>query len=391
MSDQNRHELGIFAFFAELPDPRVKRTQLHPLMNILILALLAVLCGAEGWEEMEEFGEAKYSWLCTFLDLPHGIPCADTFRRVFSALDPAAFGKCFIAWAQALAGGTDGKIVPIDGKTLRHSFDTATGHKALHLVNAWVLENRLVLGQYATEEKSNEITAIPKLLDLIDVRGATVTMDAMGCQRAIADVIVEKGADYVMGLKTNQETAFEEVAEFFADARANDFKDVPHTFHETIDGSEHGRIEVRRVWSTQDIGWFEDIGRWRGLRSIIMIERERTVGDGKTSRECHYYWSSRESSAEVFARIIRGHWSIENELHWCLDVGFREDESRIRTDHGPENLALLRKVAINLAKNERTSKKTSKKGVRVKQKRAGWDNDYLIRLLRVGLPEKQAD
>jgi predicted transposase YbfD/YdcC len=384
MADR-RIPIGFIAFFEDLADPRVERTRVHSLMNILIIALLAVVCGAEGWDDMEDFGEAKHEWLCTFLDLSHGIPSADTFRRVFSALDPEAFGKCFIAWVQALAEGTDGKIIPIDGKTVRHSFDKATGHKALHLVNAWVLENRLVLGQYATEEKSNEITAIPKLLEMLDIRGATVTLDAMGCQKAIAAAIVEKEADYVMGLKGNQGTAHQEVSEFFTDARASGFKDVPHTSHRTVDGSEHGRTEIRRIFATEKTDWFEDKGNWPGLKSFILIESQRTV-DQKTTTECRYYWSSRVEPAEVFARIIRGHWSIENELHWCLDVGLREDDSRVRTDHGPENLALLRKIAINLEKNEKTSKKTSKRGVRAKQKRAGWDNEYLVRLLRVGIP-----
>ena len=387
MSADKPRYLGVFTFFEAVPEPRVERTRLHPLMNILVIALLAMICVGDGWEDMEEFGLAKKAWLGTFLDLRHGIPSADTFRRVLSAVDPKAFNACFIAWVQALAVWTAGKLVAIDGKTVRHSFDRATGQKALHVVSAWIAENRLTLGQIATEEKSNEITAIPQLLEMLDIRGATITVDAMGCQRAIAEKIIGQGADYIMGLKGNQGTAHKEVEEFFTEAHARDFKDVEHTFHETVDGSDHGRLEVRRAWASHEIGWFADLPKWRSLRSIIMIESERTVGDAETSIERRYYWSSHVLDAQTFAAMIRGHWGIENQLHWCLDVGFREDDSRIRTDHGPENLALLRKVAMNLAKSERTRKK----GIQAKRKRAAWDDAYLITLLQAGLPQNQPD
>jgi predicted transposase YbfD/YdcC len=386
MSADKPRGLGIFAFFESVPEPRVERTRLHPLVNVLIIAMLAMICVGEGWEDMEEFGLAKAEWLGTFLDLRNGIPSADTFRRVLSAVNPKAFNACFVAWVQALSVGTSGKLVAIDGKTVRHSFNRATGRKALHIVSAWIAENRLTLGQIVTEEKSNEITAIPKLLELLDIRGATITVDAMGCQRAIAEKVIEQGGDYIMGLKGNQETAHKEVEEFFTDACATDFKNVPHTFHETVDGSDHGRLEVRRVWASQELNWFADLEKWKGLRSIIMIESERTVGDAKTSSERRYYWSSHVVDAKAFADMIRGHWGIENQLHWCLDVGFREDESRIRTDHGPENLALLRKIAMNLAKSERTHKK----GIQAKRKLAAWSDTYLLKLLQAGLPTDQA-
>jgi predicted transposase YbfD/YdcC len=356
-------------------------------MNVLVIALLAMMCGAEGWEDMETFGQAKRAWLSTFLDLTHGIPSEDTFRRVFGALDPTAFNTCFIAWVQALSQGTDGKkLVAVDGKTVRHSFDRATGQKALHLVSAWIADNRLALGQLATEQKSNEITAIPKLLDLLDIRGATITVDAMGCQREIARKIVDQGADYIMGLKGNQGTACEQVEEFFDDARANKFRDVQHTFHETVDGSEHGRLETRRIWSSQSLDWFAERTKWKGLKSLIMVESERTVG-AETSTERRYYWSSRAADAEVFGAMIRGHWGIENQLHWSLDMAFGEDQSRIRTGHAPQNVALLRKIGMNLAKNERSHKA----GIKAKMKRAGWDDGYLLKLLRVGLPKNQAN
>jgi len=386
MGETEKRQLGVFAFFEALPEPRVERTRRHPLMNVLIIALLAIICVGDGWEDMEEFGLAKQAWLGTFLELKWGIPSADTFRRVFSALKPGAFGECFIAWAQALANGTAGKLIAIDGKTVRHSFDRATGKKALHVVSAWIASNRLTLGQIVTEEKSNEITAIPRLLELLDIRGATITVDAMGCQRDIAEKIIDGEADYIMGLKGNQGTAHKEVAEFFADAAATNFRDVEHSFHETVDGSEHGRMEVRRVYSTQDLAWFEDLPKWKGLRSIIMIESERTVGTEATSVERRFYWSSRVADAETFAAMIRGHWGVENDLHWCLDMAFREDESRIRTDHGPENLAMLRKIAMNLAKSE----KSHKKGIQAKRKRAAWDEGYLLTLLCAGLPDIQA-
>jgi predicted transposase YbfD/YdcC len=355
-------------------------------MNVLVIALLAMICGADGWEDMETFGNAKRAWLSTFLDLTHGIPSEDTFRRVFAALDPTAFNACFIAWVQALSEGTEGKLVAVDGKTVRHSFDRATGKKALHLVSAWVADNRLALGQLATEEKSNEITAIPKLLDLLDIRGATITVDAMGCQREIAKKIVDRGADYIMGLKGNQGTAHDAVEGFFDDARANEFRDVQHTFHQTVDGSEHGRLEVRRIWSSQQLDWFADRAKWKRLQSLIMVESERTVG-AETSTERRYYWSSHAADAEIFAAMIRGHWSIENQLHWSLDMAFGEDQSRIRTGHATQNIALLRKITMNLAKNERSHKA----GIKAKMKRAGWEDDYLLKLLRVGLPKKQAN
>ena len=382
MSEANGRQIGIFAFFEDLPEPRVERTRLHPLMNVLIIGLLTMICVGEGWEDMEAFGLAKQAWLATFLDLRHGIPSEDTFRRVFSALDPRAFNACFIAWVQALSEGTAGKLIPIDGKTIRHSFNRATGKKALHVVSAWIANNRLTLGQIATEEKSNEITAIPKLLELLDIRGATVTVDAMGCQKDIAEKIVDQGGDYIMGLKGNQATAHNEVEEFFTDARAREFRDVEHSFHETIDGSEHGRLEVRRVWASPQLDWFADLPKWKGLRSIIMIESQRTVGT-ETSSECRYYWSSHVVDAKIFAEMIRGHWGIENQLHWCLDVAFGEDQSRIRTDHGPENIALLRKIAMNLAKNERSHKR----GIQAKRKLAAWDDAYLLKLLQAGLPQ----
>ena len=387
MSHEMPRYVGVFSFFEEVPEPRVERTRAHPLVTVLAIALLTIICVGDGWEDMHAFGVAKEAWLATFLDMSKGVPSADTFRRVMGAIEPGAFNRCFIRWAQALSEKTVGKLIAIDGKTVRRSFDKALGKKALHLVSAWAEDNRLTLGQVATEAKSNEIAAIPKLLALLDLRGTTVTVDAMGCQRAIAEEVIDQGADYIMGLKGNQGTAHKEVKKFFTDASATDFRDIEHTRDETVDGSEHGRLEVRRVVATQELDWFQDLPKWKGLRSLIMIERERTVGSKPTTVERQYYWSSHAKDAKTLGAMIRGHWGIENRLHWCLDVAFREDESRIRTDHGPENIALLRKLAMNLAKSERTSKR----GIQAKRKLAAWDEAYLIKLLQAGLPEIQAD
>src|SRR5829696_1549382 len=332
--------------FASVPDPRVFARSDHKLLDIIAISILAVICGADGWEDLALFGHCKETWLRTFLDLPAGIPSADTFRRVLSALDSEAFRQAFVTWMQALVGSTKGKLVAIDGKTARRSFDRANERSALHLVSAWVRDNQLVLGQIATEEKSNEITAIPTLLGMLDVRGATVTIDAMGAQKEIAKTIVEKEADYVLALKGNQGNLHAQVVEFFKDAGTEPFESVRHTFHETHDEA-HGRREVRRVWSSTDLSTIPDANKWPSLKSITLSER------------------------------IRGHWSIENQCHWILDVAFREDESRIRSDHGPENFGLLRKIALNLLKQE----KDCKRGIAAKRKLSGWDHDYLLKVL----------
>jgi predicted transposase YbfD/YdcC len=362
--------------FAHVPDPRVRARSDHKLLDILAISILAVVCGADGWEELATFGRCKEKWLRTFLDLPAGIPSADTFRRVLSALDPAAFRLAFIAWMQALVGSTAGKLVAIDGKTARRSFDRAAETSPLHLVSAWVLENQLTLGQLRTEEKSNEITAIPVLLGMLDLRGAIVTLDAMGAQKEIAKTIVEKGADYILALKGNQGNLHAQVMKLFEDAGTERFESVHHTFHETR-GKAHGRREVRRVWSTNDLSTLPDASKWPSLKSVTLVERERDVS-GEVNVERHYYISSRSrAGARWLSERIRSHWSIENQCHWVLDVAFREDESRIRTDHGPENFGLLRKIALNFLKQE----KGCKAGVAAKRKLAGWDHDYLLKVL----------
>jgi predicted transposase YbfD/YdcC len=324
---------------------------------------------------MEEYGKAKYWWLKSFLALPNGIPSHDTFGRVFSRLNPAEFQECFLSWVQAVKEISGGQVVAIDGKTLRQSFDSASQKSAIHMVSAWATANRLVLGQTKVDDKSNEITAIPRLLKMLELTGCIVTIDAMGCQKSIAELIIDKGADYVLALKANQGTLYGDVKLFFDDALENGFGDFAYSFHETTDG-DHGRIEIRRYWSVSDISWIEDRERWKGFQSICMVESERLIGDTKTV-ERRYYISSLDSDAKSLSHPVRVHWGIENSVHWILDVAFREDDCRIRKDHGPENFAILRHIALNLLKHE----KTSKVGTKAKRLKSGWDNSYLLKVL----------
>lgn len=362
--------------FASLRDPRVVGRSDHKLLDILAIAILAMICGADGWDDLSVFGHCKVTWLKTFLDLPAGVPSADTFRRVLSALDPDAFRGCFVTWMQTLVGSTDGKLVAIDGKTARRSFDGAAEQSPLHLVSAWVHQNNLTLGQRATDPGSNEITAVPKLLGMLNLRGATVTLDAMGTQKEIAQKILDKEAHYILALKGNQTKLHQEVAHVFAEAGTGFFSLVKHTMHETIEEG-HGRRELRRVWTTADLSRIKEAAKWPGLRSITMVERERQVGSGdETTYEQHYFISSHaRKGAKAMGTMIRAHWAIENQCHWVLDVAFREDESRIRA--GQENVALLRKIALNLLKQEHSIKR----GIAAKRKAAGWDHDYLLRVL----------
>jgi predicted transposase YbfD/YdcC len=367
--------------FADLQDPRREHNRLHTLWDILALTICAVVAGADSWVEVAAYGANKEDWLRTFLELPNGIPSHDTFGRVFSLLDPAAFQRGFLTWVSALVQATDGRLVAIDGKTLRRSFDTASGKGALHLVSAWATENRLVLGQQAVDAQSNEITAIPELLKLLDLSGAIVTLDAMGCQKAVAAQVVEAGGDYVLALKENQGTLHDAVQQLFVEGLEDDFAGREHHSWRTAEEG-HGRVETRHYHVVPVPGELrQGHPGWAGLRTLGMVFSERQVGAEEATCETRFFISSLPPKVKTLARAVRGHWGIENGLHWVLDVSFREDDSRLRKDHGPENLALVRRLAASLLHNEATASG----GIACKRKQAGWDNDYLLRVLGASL------
>lgn len=370
-----RTRKSIVECFADLPDPRVERTRDHKLIDLVVIAICGVISGAEHWTEIEEYAQIKEDWLRTFLELPKGIPSHDTFGRVFARLDPDVFCSCFLDWIRTLYDATGGKAIAIDGKTLRRSYDKDSGKAALHMVHAWAVDNHLLLGQVATDEKSNEITAIPELLKVLDLNGCLVTIDAMGCQKKIAWAITAKGGDYILGLKGNQTKLRSDVERFFDCAVRDEFAYLDVRTHKTVE-KDHGRIETREYWLVAEDS-FEINGQWGGLKAVGMVKSERIV-DGLPSRETRYYISSRMMSGEAFAKAVRGHWGIENSLHWMLDVAFREDECRIRKQNGPENFGVLRRFALSLLKQE---KAICKLGVKSKRKRCGWDNNYLLGVL----------
>jgi len=374
-ADEQELRASIVEYFVTVPDPRVERTRLHPLVSVLVLSLCAVVCGADSFVAIEHFGRAKEAWLKTFLDFPHGIPSHDTIGRIFAALNPRALGDAFRGWVSAVARLTRGEVVAIDGKTLRRSFLDAGSAAFVHMVSAWATRNHIVLGQVKTDEKSNEITAIPQLLKLLEIKGCLVTIDAMGCQKAIVSQIVAAKADYLIAVKDNQPTLRADLENVFAKLR-RDPKGLTLDFHQTRDVG-HGRTEVRRCWTTDLAEAVSQWKEWSSLRSLVLIESQRTA-NGKTTTEQRYYISSAvKLSAATALQGARAHWGIENELHWVLDVAFREDECRVRVGNAAANFAVTRHLALNLLK----SVPGIKVGIKTRRLRAGWDHDFLLRVL----------
>lgn len=370
-----RPKITLIEHFDKLSDPRIDRTKDHKLIDIVIIAICGVICGADSWVGIESYGKSKYKWLKQFLELPNGIPSHDTFARVFARLDPEEFQNSFLSWVKSISEHIFGEVIGIDGKTLRHSYDRGANKGAIHMVSAWASSQRLILGQRKVDDKSNEITAIPKLIQLLELNGCIVTIDAMGCQKEIARLLINKGADYCLCLKGNQGNIYQDVEQLFKQAIANQWKGIEHSFYQTIEKG-HGRIEIRRYWTMAQTKFLIDSEQWTGLQSIGMVESVRKIGS-ETTTEVRYFLNSFESDAQVFAHAVRSHWHIENCLHWRLDVSFREDNCRIRKDYAPQNLAVVRHIALNLLSRDRSEKM----GIENKRLKAGWDNDYLVKIL----------
>ena len=370
----------------QLTDPRLKRKRKHELIDVLMIAVTALLCGAENFTHMAQFGKAKESWLRTFLTLSNGIPSHDTFRRVFMLLSPEKFSSVFLSWTQSLRQAVGAEVVALDGKTVRRSFDSAKGQSAIHLDSAWASTNRLVIGQIKVDDKSNEITAVPELLRALELAGCIVTVDALNCQKNIAKEIKEADADYVMALKGNHGTAHEEIKTFL-DAALDETRAprLPGTklsaaaatlaVQETVDKG-HGRVETRRYYQSATLDWFTDRAAWEGLQTVGMVEAQREIR-GKQTVERRYYLSSLPLDTQTFARAVREHWGVENQLHWVLDMQMNEDQCRARTGHAAENLGLLRRMVLNQLRRD----SRCQTGIKGKQLNASWDHAYLQSLL----------
>jgi predicted transposase YbfD/YdcC len=364
--------------FADLDDPRIDRSKLHKLLDIVVIAICAIICSADDWVAVEMFGNAKHEWLEKFLELPNGIPSHDTFGRVFGALDPEQFESCFLNWISAVSKITQGQVVALDGKTLRRSHDKTLGKKAIVMVSAWATANGLVLGQRKVDEKSNEITAIPELLQALEISGCIITIDAMGCQKEIAADIVDQDADYILSLKENHSNLYADVELLFDDLEDSQFTAYEYDYERTVNKG-HGRIETRQCWTISDpevLRYLRGTEEWQKLTSVVKVQAERRTLE-KTTVEIRYYLASLAGTARRILDSTRAHWGIENSLHWILDIAFREDECRVRKGFGAQNLATLRHIAVNLLKQE----KTAKVGVKSKRLRAGWDEDYLLKVL----------
>lgn len=365
--------------FGEVRDPRLDRTKAHLLTDIIGIAVCAVISGADSWVAIEEFGQVKQAWLAQFLTLTNGIPSHDTFGRVFAALDAEQFQQGFVRWVRAIWPPQAGEVIALDGKTVRGSHDRGVGKDAIHMVSAWANHARLTLAQCVVDSKSNEITAIPALLRFLHLEGCTVTIDAMGCQTAIARQIVEQKAEYVLALKENHEQLYAEVVTTFRYAVADQWKGVAHDYERTIE-SGHGRIEQREYWLLHEqeyLTYLDPQRRWHRLGAIGMVVSQRSIGMTTTS-ETRYYLLSGRPTAKRFAEAVRGHWGIETSVHWVLDVVFAEDASRVRKGHAPANFALIRQLALNLLRHE-----TSKGSITTKRFRAALDEQFLLKVLQV--------
>jgi len=363
---------SIIHHFSSIQDPRVNRQKKHLLQDIFFISICATICGADNWVAIEEFGLAKEAWFTALLGLEHGIPSHDTFGEVYAAIDTDQFSDCFSRWVADLANLTEGEVIAIDGKCLRRSVDRASKKAAIHMVSAWAQHNNLVLGQVKVDDKSNEITAIPKLLSRLDIAGAVITIDAMGCQKKIAEQIKRQGGDYVFSLKGNQGNLHDDVKTFFTSSLSPEVASVSYE-------GEHGRMETRSIRATADIAWLQERHDWKSLRSIIAVTAKRET-DNKVTEETRYFISSLDADdPKRLERVVRAHWAIENNLHWVLDIAFDEDSNRTRKGHSAANLAVIRHIALNLIKAE----KTSKVGIKIKRLKAGWDNDYLLRVIGI--------
>lgn len=370
---------SISAHFSQLEDPRIERNKLYPLLNIIVITICAVICGAENWVDVAMYGKLKQAWLGKYLDLSHGIPSHDTFGRVFRRLKAEAFQACFLAWVKAVNEISGGQVIAIDGKELRRSMDRTLGKRAIHMVSAWASENRLVLAQQKVDEKSNEITAIPALLEMLEIAGCIITIDAMGCQKEIAQQIIDQQGDYVLAVKENQGHLFEDIEHLCQLYLQHEqpmfyFKD----YAKTVD-KDHDRIEIRECWTLDAIFYgpsIRNLADWAQVKTIVMIRRERRLPD-KTEIHIRYYIASLEAKANRFLKVIREHWGVENSVHWVLDMAFNEDQSRLHKDNGAENLAVIRHIALNLLRSE----KTAKVGIKAKRLKAGWDDAYLFKVL----------
>jgi len=372
-------ETSILAYFEDLEDPRIERNRKHPLINVVTIAVLGVICGADNWVDIERYGKAKQDWLAEFLDMSNGVPSHDTFGRVFRWLDAEVFQERFAAWTQGICQRTDGQLVAVDGKKMRGSHDRTHDKDGIWIVSAWVGENRMVLGQQQVAEKSNEITAIPELLAALDITGCVITVDALGTQTAIATTIVEGQADYILPVKGNQGTLYEDIEMLFDGFEAENYQNVAFdTFKQVSEG--HDRREIRQCWvvaQAQYCAYLRRAAHWDNLISLVKLVSIRFTNTKEPETTIRYFISSWRATAREFLQRIREHWQIENKLHWVLDIAFREDASRIRKDHAPANMAVLRHIATNLLKQE----SSVNVGVAAKRKMAGWDNDYLLKVL----------